>query len=314
VYKEHLEGRPTLVFCVDVAHAESLARAFRAARVAADCVTGTTPSDERARTLRRFADGTTKVLTNCMVLTEGYDETSIAGIILARPTKSSLLYTQMIGRGTRLHPGKENVLIVDIVDVTRDQRLATLPSLFGLAADFNLEGRTTAEVQEALEWVEQNRPWVQIDQAMSLSELRYRCKKVNLFDLSTPQEVCAISRFAWAAAGRNAYRLGLAGGESITVAKTILGTWEVLLRARGSEKTVAGAESTFQAFAEAERFVEELRGDSVGLVLRTAKWRAEPATAKQIEILERRGLGLPAGLTKGHASHLIGMLPRPARA
>jgi hypothetical protein len=244
-----------------------------------------------------------------MVLTEGYDETSIAGIILARPTKSSLLYTQMIGRGTRLHPGKEDVLVVDIVDVTRDQKLATLPSLFGLSATFDLEGRTTTKVQDALRWVEEHRPWVRVDEVASLSELRYRCKKVDLLDLRTPEGICAISRFAWAAMGRNAYRLGLAGGESIIVAPTILGEWEVISRKAGAEKVISRADGAFGALTEAERFVESFRPDAVGLVLRKARWRHEPATPKQLELIKKRGLSVPMGLTKGQASHLIGMLP-----
>ena len=106
------------------------------------------------RVLAGFRDGTISVVTNCMVLTEGYDEPSVEGIILARPTKSTLLYTQMIGRGTRLHPGKENVTVVDIVDVTRDHRINTLPGLFGLSEKFDLEGNTVDKVQNALKWAE----------------------------------------------------------------------------------------------------------------------------------------------------------------
>jgi ATP-dependent helicase IRC3 len=312
VCKEHLSGRQTLVFCVDVSHAVSLSETFRASGVKAASITGDTPGDERARTLSRFGAGEVNVLTNCMVLTEGYDESAIAGIVLARPTKSSLLYTQMIGRGTRLHPGKENVLVIDIVDVTRDQKLATLPSLFGLSQDYNLEGHTTTQVQEALRWAEENRPWVRVDHATSLSELRYRCKKVNLFDLETPEEIIWASRFAWAGMGHGSYRLGLAGGEAIVVSPTILGFWEVSLRKGGGERVLTTSGDVFEALTAAEEYVEEERKDSVRLVLREVRWRHERASPKQLEIIKRRGIAIPAGLTKGQASHLIGMLPRAA--
>jgi superfamily II DNA or RNA helicase len=66
----------------------------------------------------------------------------------------------MIGRGTRLHFGKENVTIVDIVDVTRKHSLTTLSGLFDLSEKFDLEGRTTDEAEKAIRWVESNRPWV----------------------------------------------------------------------------------------------------------------------------------------------------------
>ena len=69
----------------------------------------------------------------------------------------------MIGRGTRLHPGKQDVTIIDIVDSTRDHDLTTLPSLFGFSEKFDLEGHTTHQVQQAIRWVETHRPWISID-------------------------------------------------------------------------------------------------------------------------------------------------------
>ena len=193
-----------------------------------------------------------RVVTNCMVLTEGYDEPSVAGIILARPTKSSLLYTQMIGRGTRLHPGKENVTIVDIVDVTRDHSLAGLPTLFGLTDRFDLEGRTTTEVERALEWVAENRPWVRTDLATSLTDLRHRCTRVNLLELGLPDELCGVAEFAWTATGPAAYRLGLAERESVTVTPTIMGRWEIALVKRSEREDLGPSTVKERASQQAE--------------------------------------------------------------
>ena len=92
----------------------------------------------------------------------------------------------MIGRGTRLHPGKENVTVVDIVDVTRDQKLVNLATLFGLPFEFDLEGKTADEVRDAFRWVEANRPWVRSDLATSIQDLRYRCQRINLSGLQMP--------------------------------------------------------------------------------------------------------------------------------
>ena len=112
VFRSRLKEKQTLCFCVDVAHAHSLAEAFNAGGIPAGAVTGDMDHSERTKILTGFRTGSIRVLANCMVLTEGYDEPSVEGIILARPTKSTLLYTQMIGRGTRLHPGKENVTVL----------------------------------------------------------------------------------------------------------------------------------------------------------------------------------------------------------
>ena len=308
VYKSHLAGKQTLCFCVDVAHSHNVAEAFNLAGIKAAAITGDMDSTSRMQILQDFHHGKLQVLVNCMVLTEGYDESSVEGIILARPTKSSLLYTQMIGRGTRLHPGKENVTVVDIVDATKEHKLATLPSLFGLSEDFNLEGHTTDQVQEAMNWAEQNRPWVSIDQATSLTDLRYRCTKIDLFGLRTPRELMKDSRFAWVGIRRGGYRLGLTGGNAIIVSPTILGNWEVQMRKNGKEIPIADHWQLKKAIELAESHVMEHQPDLLKLLSRESRWRKDKATEKQIQFLQSKHIQVPEGLTKGQASYLIGML------
>ncbi|MFC1535069.1 DEAD/DEAH box helicase [Thermodesulfobacteriota bacterium] len=308
VYQSHLKDKQTLCFCVDVAHAYSVAAAFKEEGIRAAAISGDMDRTDRAKILNDFSTGRIQVLANCMVLTEGYDEPSVEGIILARPTKSSLLYTQMIGRGTRLHPGKENVTIVDIVDVTREHSLTTLPGLFDLSSNFDLEGHTTDEAQKAIQWVESNRPWVSIDRAMSLSDLRYECTRIDLFDLQTPSELKTYVKYAWVGLGKGGYRLGLKGSNAIFVLPTILGKWEIQLRQRGKEKMIAEKPDLYSALKETERFVKKQFSDSLALVKLNSRWRNEPATEKQIKMLGAKKIDVPRGLTKGQASHLIGML------
>jgi ATP-dependent helicase IRC3 len=308
IYRSYLEGKPTLCFCVDVAHARHLAEAFNRGGIRAASVSGDTDQLVRAKLLEDFGSGKIQVLANCMVLTEGYDEPGVQGIILARPTKSCLLYTQMIGRGTRLHPGKENVTIIDIVDVTREHRLATLPSLFGLSENFDLEGRTTDEVEKAMQWVEQNRPWVAVDRATSLTDLRYRCAKVDLFDLDMPPELRMHAAYAWIGLGRGGYRLGLTEGRAVLVLPTILGEWEVQFRQKGREEPVLTRPELLSAISKAEEYVARRFSDLLPLVRLDTHWRRAPATEKQLNVLRSRKIEVPKSITKGQASHLIGML------
>lgn len=308
VYQEHLKGKQTLCFCVDVEHAFQMADAFNVNGIQAAAITGETEKTERSKILEKFKTGDIHVLTNCMVLTEGYDEPSVQGIIIARPTRSSLLYTQMIGRGTRLYPKKKEAVIIDIVDATKEHTLSTLPEIFGFSDRFDLEGHTTQEAQEAIEWIEHERPWVRIDDAVSLSDLRYRCRKINLFDLDTPKELKSLCSFAWAATGRGAYRLPLPGRQSIVVAPTIIDKWEVVIRKRGGETFIGMHPDRKSALQRAERFVKKHYRNAIGLVKRNTAWRREPATKKQIELLHKRKIMVPEGLTKGKASHLISML------
>jgi len=308
VFRSRLKEKQTLCFCVDVAHAHSLAKAFTAGGIPAGAVTGDMDHSDRVKILTGFRTGRIKVLANCMVLTEGYDEPSVEGIILARPTKSTLLYTQMIGRGTRLHPGKENVTVIDIVDATREHSLTTLPGLFGFSGEFDLEGHTVDEVQRALGWAETYRPWVPVNEARSLSDLRYRCKRINLLDLKTPSELSGFSRFAWVGTGKGVYRLGLAGGRAILITPTILGECEAVLSNRGEETPLFRRRDLKAAVMASERHVRINLSGSVGLVMRNTRWRRQPATEKQTSVLRSKKLDVPEGLTKGQASHLIGML------
>jgi ATP-dependent helicase IRC3 len=308
VFRERLEGRQTLCFCVDVAHAHSLAAAFNNEGIRAAGVSGDMDRSERAKALEDFHAGRIQVLANCMVLTEGYDEPTVEGIILARPTKSTLLYTQMIGRGTRLHPGKENVTIVDIVDATREHSLTTLPSLFELSDQFDLEGHTTDEVETAMEWTGENRPWVPIEQATSLSDLKYRCTRINLFDLETPGDLATYAEYAWVSLGKAGFRLGLTGGQAIVVAPTILGAWEVQFCKKRGESVIGNNPDLRSAIVHAEGYVKRNFPDLLKLVKRDTRWRRAPATEKQFKLLLNKKIKAPKGLTKGQASHLIGML------
>ena len=69
--------------------------------------------DARDKNIKDFIDSEYKCLVNVSVLTEGFDCTDIDTVILARPTQSAGLYVQMVGRGLRLHEGKEDVMILD---------------------------------------------------------------------------------------------------------------------------------------------------------------------------------------------------------
>jgi superfamily II DNA or RNA helicase len=70
-------------------------------------------SPDRAEILDAFARNDIRFLSNASLLTEGYDEPSIDAVLILRPTKSRILFSQMIGRGTRLFPGKDHLLVID---------------------------------------------------------------------------------------------------------------------------------------------------------------------------------------------------------
>jgi len=103
---ELANGRPTIVFCATVRHAHELAAVIdRYAPGAADAVDGETPAEQRADLIARFKDGRLQFLCNAQLFVEGFDAPACSCVAVARPTKSTGRYTQMVGRGLRPLPG-----------------------------------------------------------------------------------------------------------------------------------------------------------------------------------------------------------------
>ncbi|ODQ81789.1 hypothetical protein BABINDRAFT_160029 [Babjeviella inositovora NRRL Y-12698] len=139
--------RSTLIFCVDVAHVQSLFHTFQSKGINAQYVTGKTKSQYRGEIVQDFKAGKIPVLLNCGVFTEGTDIPNIDSIFLARPTKSKPLLLQIIGRGLRLHEGKSFCHVVDFVGVNGNG-LISVPTLAGLDPSASVTDMTMAEMVE----------------------------------------------------------------------------------------------------------------------------------------------------------------------
>lgn len=107
------DRRSWLAFCAGVEHAEHVAEALRERGITAATIFGETPKAERDRTIAAFKRGEIRALASMGVLTTGFNAPCVDLIAMLRPTKSTGLYVQMAGRGTRLAPGKENCLVLD---------------------------------------------------------------------------------------------------------------------------------------------------------------------------------------------------------
>ena len=120
----YASARKTVVFCPLISIAQELASLIPGARE----VNG--GSQDRKETLKWFDKaGPGAVLCNAMLLTEGWDCPSCDCVVVLRPTKVRSLYCQMIGRGTRLFPGKENLLILDFLWLCMKHNLCRPASL-----------------------------------------------------------------------------------------------------------------------------------------------------------------------------------------
>jgi len=107
----------TLVFGVDCAHAQTLQARFLDAGISAAYQDANTSAADRAAIKRGFHDGTYRVVCNIGTLTTGVDW-DVRCLVLARPTKSEMLFTQIVGRALRTAEGKDHALILDHTDTT----------------------------------------------------------------------------------------------------------------------------------------------------------------------------------------------------
>jgi len=283
-YLKYAAGRRALIFTPTVALAHETAEAMVAIGVTASALDGTTPTDERRGVLEQLRRGGLQALANCAVLTEGFDEPSIDCVVMARPTKSRQLYLQMVGRGTRLYPGKNDCLILDLVGVSHRHKLLTAAALFDLpqgAFGQGLHSLTRIlDVQEA--------------EASPDGELvAYR---VDLFQRS---------ELRWRLLAGGAASLSVEGG--VILVREADGHWTTTLvpyRQGPAPTLLAESRDEGYAYGAAEDYVRAHKMER--LTAKNASWRESGASEGQLAQLGRLGIQAPATISRGQASDLIG--------
>lgn len=302
--------KKTVVFAANIAHARNLAASFAAqTRAQVRVVLGETPDEEREQILKDFKSGAVQVIINVGVLTEGFDEPSIEAIILARPTRSTLLYTQIVGRGTRLNEGKPNCMIIDIADATKGKKPVSLPTLLGLPPDFDLQGQSFTDVAKEFDKLKDFCPGM-ATQVLNPEDIKNSYKEINLFMPPPPNPaVIEYSKFVWAEIGVNHFQLNLSSTDSMQIYNDALGRWVAQIKQRSGEKylyTPIGHAATLRTvFARTDEWIRKNRPMSLTLIDGDALWRKDSPTDKQIKLLRRIGVPITSEITKGMASQII---------
>lgn len=313
-------ARPTIGFTVDVQHAHDAADMFQRAGIRAMPVSGETPKEDRRLLLRQFSEGQLDMLLNCMVLTEGTDLPRASAILHLKPTRSATLYEQMTGRGLRLFPGKEDCLVIDMVDIASKHTLQAAPMLYGLPPMLDVQGKTLREAEEEFDRLREGHEGVDFDALLkgvtSLGDLGKKLATLNVWNVEPlPEGILAASTLDWVRNGE-VLRLSypwLDGNESLLVQKDMLGHWDVVttFRPRDSHEVrqrtiVTGVRELLEATVRAEQYVATQRGQVVNMKRRDASWKGAPATPKQKAFLQRLKVPFnPQTISKGEAGRLI---------
>ncbi|SPO05977.1 related to 51.5 kDa protein [Cephalotrichum gorgonifer] len=338
------DRRSTLVFCVDLAHVDSLTRKFRQHGIDARSITGDTPNLERSRRLDEFRRGEFPVLVNCGVFTEGTDIPGVDCVVLARPTKSRNLLVQMIGRGMRLAPGKKNCHVIDMVS-SLETGIVTTPTLFGLDPGEIVQNVTPSELRDRLERKQQQRQLSPSDAASTgigeederqpldpntrVTFTQYSSVLDLISDTSSEKHIRALSQNAWVHVGGQKYVLTSPGGTYLRVeppatpSSSLHRAVEVRALPPGVAKSPFAAPRellTATSLADAVHGCDAYAAANFPHVFinRFQRWRKGPPTKGQLDFLNKlRGKGaepLAEGdVTKGEAMDMITKVRHGAR-
>lgn len=277
----------TLIFAVNVHQCEEIAKRIPGAAV----VTGSTKN--RADIIERFTAGEIPCIVNCMVFSEGTDIPRVETVIIARPTQSDTLYTQMVGRGLRLYPGKERLLLVDCVGVTGKASLCTAPSLLGISLD-NIPERRMKEVEGLLFELPAKveaaadcpQSWVRNVETVDLwaKGQKYNLHNINWFRMPDGALVCSL---------KDGKRLTIPPADELG-----------MVQGKPMQAWLDEAFMRLETGYEDQRYIWDLD--------KAKGWGRKPATDKQVQLIERlckrRHFEVPEKMNKLEASQVLNRL------
>jgi hypothetical protein len=302
-----------MAFTVDIAHAQALAESFRERGVKAEATWGEDPDRDLKKAALHY--GGIQVLCNCNLYVEGYDDWRISCIILARPTESDVLYTQMVGRVTRLDPRTGNLktfstpygnsvsyepgmgpiktdgIVFDVTDNSSKHSLLTLPTLMGLSKDLDLKGKSLLGVTKLLEKLQEDNPNVDFTKLTDADGASVLIQQVDLFTVRFPKEVEENSELLWFRAIDGGFKmripkeLGKPGW--IRIFENAIGKWDVVGQINEDDfhGTRPTMEETFKVADEQIR--KRVHKMTLTKILRTAAWHGNPVSKGQKSMLEK---------------------------
>jgi superfamily II DNA or RNA helicase len=304
---ENAADRKGVAFLPTVRTSQLLAEALRVRGIRAEHLDGATEKNERKAILRRLKTGETQWVTNCAVLTEGFDEPTISCVLVGRPTKFHGLYVQMVGRGTRLAPGKRDLMVIDIVGASNRHELVGVVDL-GLDLDDPRDNKEPGERQACPTCEEP----CEVEEHRCALCHRYLPASITA-EGGTRHENCRAggagrvdvfgqSRLSWLPVGP-AWVLG-AGKEVVVMAPLEGGNWKLAAYEGGRIEIVHDELPADWAMGIGEDRAKAFQK----LAERQARWRNLPATDPQKSRLLREGLperALPRVNTRGEAADLL---------
>ena len=316
------QPRRTIGFTVTVQHAKDLAACFQKHGVPAQAIWGDDP--ERNEKLRQHQAGELMVLLCSQLLVEGYDDPMVSCVIMARPTKSLTYFIQATVRGDRLDPRVDNLvraraegrlkagykvdmLLLDVVDASVKHSLVSLPTLFGLGPELDLQGTSAMEAKKLIDQAQAKFPDLDMSKLGNITKLKAYIEEAMLFRVDFCSEITTASALQWHKRGVDHYCLLMPGREQIEIKGDVLGEFRVkgtILRTPIDAYHFANLPD---ALAYAEKNLSEKGRTLLTLLKREAKWHKGPVTEGQLKMLKQFKVpqSTIAQMDKGWAAQFI---------
>lgn len=291
IVKAYLEKasdrKQTIVFATSIDHATNLSNCFNLNGINARSIDSTIDKDERKQVFEDFKSNKFKVLVNVNICSIGLDIPSVDCIILARPTKSKMLYVQQLGRGLRLSPetNKENCVVIDIVDNVNKFSLVNCKSIF----DVN-DGETPleAKIRKQYEQEEKER-LIEEQQRIEEEQERLRLEEINLFN-SNVLNVFEYSNLDWF--------FNRIDNKDIVILSSKIDKHYVIYKS-GTEfycyvylnlENYKHEFELYESNSDLRELLETIENEAINegsnYIHKNARWKNETATDRQIEVLK----------------------------
>jgi superfamily II DNA or RNA helicase len=283
-YQELAGGRRALLFCPTVEMAYAVEHAFQSAGLHAASVVGETPLPERHAIYRQIRAGHLEALVSCAVLTEGFDEPSIDCIMLARPTKSKVLFYQCIGRGLRLWPTKEDCLLIDATGATKRHGLLSMAAELGLLLPKTPQDLATGAGSGGPS-----------DEDETDAPSGYQAHDINLADRT---------RLHWVETPKGYWVVSLAD-RMLRVRADGQGTYRLEVRKRDERAYTRLVDRLSQEFCFGIASDTARDAQILHMVQEGARWRGKDPSPKQVALAEKLGVQVAPHWTSGQVSDAI---------
>ena len=280
------DRKSTLVFATGIDHCRDIYQEFKRNNISCEYVDSTVEDFIREQIISDFKNGKIKVLVNVGILTTGFDYPAVDCLIYARPTKSKILYTQILGRGLRNAEGKQDCLVIDVVDICRKYDIQSMTNIFDIEIR-NGETLTQAierNKRDELERLERER----IKKEQEKEKIKLMSEQIKLFKTQM-DEYFENSYYDWFKCDSNIYALSIFSDKHYViyrnVAECCFELYNVDTTNGVNSKHYISEDNNLVNLIEYAQDLATMRYTTY--VQRNSMWKKECATPKQIAWLSK---------------------------